>query len=59
MPEQKESKSNKHFQVSVVKSILRMLGCGAAFVVNDISLAVTALAVLFLVAEVLGIVEEL
>ena len=59
MPEEKESKSNKHFYTSIVKSFLRIAGCGAAITTNDPSFAVFYLAVLFLVAEFLGIVEEL
>jgi len=59
MPEPKESKSNKHFLISLVKSALRMLGCVSAVIMPDPSSAIQCLAVTFLAAEVLGIVEEL
>ena len=59
MPEEKESKSNKHFYTSIVKSFLRIAGCGSAIAINDPSSAVIYLAALFLAAEILGIVEEL
>ena len=46
---------DKHFIVSVIKSATRMLGCflGIAFQ------SITVFAFLFLVAEILGIYEEL
>jgi len=59
MPEPPESKSKKHFQVSVVKSIFRIFGCCTVFVVDDVATALSALASMFLAAECLGIVEEL
>lgn len=51
--EPKESNSNKHFRVSMIKSGLRMIGCGAAMV-NLLFVAAS----FFFVAEVLGVVEE-
>ncbi len=52
--EQKESKSSKHFKVSVLKSGIRMLGC-SAFMFGDIFIG----GCLFFVAECFGIIEEL
>lgn len=49
----KESKTNKHFVYSMIKSFLRIIGCMCLFF-NDVA----ATAVLFAVAEGLGIVEE-
>lgn len=59
MPEEKESKSKKHFYTSVVKSILRFVGCGIVLVTKDPYLAICGLSAFFFAAEVLGIVEEL
>jgi hypothetical protein len=50
----KESKTNWHFQISIAKSVLR-LGAGGALIQNYF----IAAGVLFILAEVLGIVEEL
>ena len=50
----KESKSSWHFRISIVKSILR-LGAGGALIQNYF----IAAGVLFILAEILGIVEEL
>lgn len=52
--EPKESKSNKHFQISLVKSFIRILGCGF-LAYGEISLA----GIFLLVAEIFGIAEEL
>ncbi len=52
--EQKESKSSKHFKVSVLKSGIRMLGC-SAFMFGDIFIG----GCLFFVAECFGVIEEL
>ena len=43
-----------HYYISLVKSAIRILGCGVALVLQSI----TILAVALLVAEVLGILEE-
>ncbi len=59
MPEEKESKSIKHFLVSVIKSIFRIIGCVFCIIWMDSTIAVAALATSFLLAEILGIVEEL
>jgi hypothetical protein len=50
----KESKTKKHFWFSMAKSVLRIFGCWMLFFGD-----VAATAVLFAVAEGLGIVEEL
>ena len=50
----KESKSSKHFRISMIKSGLRLFGCWMLFFGD-----VVATALLFALAEVLGIVEEL
>ena len=56
-----ESKSKKHFWVSIFKSILRLGACYGLWIVGtdmgDPVLQVTA--IFFGLAEVLGIVEEL
>lgn len=54
MGQPKESKTNWHFRISVVKSSLRIVA-GIALCKSDIWVA----GVLFIVAEILGIVEEL
>tara|TARA_R110001606_G_scaffold240168_2_gene388288 strand:+ start:1665 stop:1844 length:180 start_codon:yes stop_codon:yes gene_type:complete len=59
MPEPQESKSNKHFFISLVKSALRILGCVMAMIVPDPVSAIQYLAVTLLAAEILGIAEEL
>jgi hypothetical protein len=52
--ELKESNSSKHFKISVFKSGIRMLGC-ASLCKSDI----WAAGLLLIVAEILGIIEEL
>ena len=59
MPEPAESKSNKHFRISLVKSFLRIGGCAAALTPLGTNESIIALAVSFLAAEILGIFEEL
>ncbi len=54
MIQPKESKTNSHFYISVVKSVLRFGACYGLFV-GDLFTA----AALFAVAEVLGIAEEI
>ena len=49
----KESKSNKHFWISMIKSGLRLFGCWYLSM-GDL----VATAIVFAIAEVLGIVEE-
>lgn len=46
-------KVDGHFKVSMVKSFLRICGCGFLFVQ---SFAISA--ILFFIAEVLGVLEE-
>lgn len=50
----KESKTNWHFRISIVKSALRITA-GIALCKSDIFVA----GLLFIAAEILGIVEEL
>jgi hypothetical protein len=50
----KESKSNSHFWISIVKSIIRIGACYSLFILN---FQITA--ILFGIAEVLGILEEI
>lgn len=52
--QKKESKTNTHFWISMSKSCLRIIACVALYCGD---LEVTA--VFFLVAEVLGIAEEI
>jgi len=50
----KESKSNKHFKISILKSGIRIFAC-TALILKDIVLA----GYLFFIAECFGIIEEL
>jgi hypothetical protein len=52
--QQKESKTNWHFRISIVKSALRITA-GIALCKSDI----WAAGFLFIIAEILGIIEEL
>ncbi|MEY4571839.1 MAG: hypothetical protein RLZ10_1050 [Bacteroidota bacterium] len=52
--QEKESKTNWHFRISIVKSILR-LAAGTALMQEHFMAA----GALLIVAEVLGIIEEL
>ena len=52
--QQKESKTNWHFRISLIKSVLRMCA-GVYLILGDVVLAGS----LLIAAEVLGIVEEL
>lgn len=49
----KESKSSKHFYISMIKSGLRMFGCGYLMYGDFVGTAIV-----FALAEVLGVVEE-
>jgi hypothetical protein len=52
--QQKESKTNWHFYISLAKSVLRITA-GIALYKHDIGIA----GMLFIIAEILGIAEEL
>jgi hypothetical protein len=52
--EPKESKSNSHFNISIAKSALRIVACYFLYFTN-----LQVAAVLFFVAEILGIAEEI
>jgi len=52
--EPKESKSSKHFKISMWKSGLRLFGCFLLFFGDVVGTAIS-----FAAAEVLGIAEEL
>ena len=54
MAQEKESKTNWHFRISLVKSVLRICA-GGYLILGEISVA----GGLLIAAEVLGIVEEL
>jgi hypothetical protein len=54
MPEGKDQRDS-HFVVSMIKSSVRLVGCFLSIAFQS----VTVLAVSFLVAEILGIYEEL
>lgn len=54
MAQEKESKTNWHFRISIIKSIFRMCA-GVYMITGDIPTA----GVLFIAGEILGIVEEL
>jgi hypothetical protein len=49
----KESKSNKHFKMSMWKSGIRLAGCWMLFFGD-----VVVTSILFAIAEILGVVEE-
>ena len=51
--QQKESKTNKHFQLSMFKSAVRMFGCAALMFGN-----IMAAGSLLFIAECLGVAEE-
>ena len=62
--EQKPKSKDKHFWVSMFKSVLRLIGCyalyaGATILGGVAAVPLTMAAGLFAAAEVLGIVEEL
>jgi hypothetical protein len=57
MAEPKESRTNRHFQFSLAKSVIRFVGYGCMMTV-DIPIIVLA-GVLLAGAEVLGILEEI
>ena len=52
--EPKESKSNSHFNISLAKSGLRIVACYFLYFTN-----LETAAILFFVAEILGIAEEI
>lgn len=49
----KESKSNRHFKLSMIKSGLRAFGCGYLMYGDFMGTAIV-----FLIAEIVGVVEE-
>jgi hypothetical protein len=53
----KESKSNWHFKISIIKSVIRMCA-GVALMMTD-QWYLDAAGSLFIIAECLGIVEEI
>ena len=57
MAEPKESRTNRHFQFSIGKSVIRFVGYGCMMTV-DVPIIVLA-GVLLAGAEVLGILEEI
>ena len=52
--QQKESKTNWHFRISLIKSGLRVLA-GLALILSDITVS----GILFIGAELFGVLEEL
>jgi hypothetical protein len=54
MAQEKESKTNWHFRISLIKSVFRICA-GGYLILGDIVLAGS----LLIAAEVLGIIEEL
>jgi hypothetical protein len=52
--EQKESKTSKHFKISVLKSGIRMFGCAALMYGSFFTAGC-----LFFIAECFGVIEEL
>ena len=53
----KESKSDRHFMFSMIKSILRFGACYGLWITGDMTLQVVG--ILLGLAEVLGVAEEL
>jgi hypothetical protein len=54
MIQEKESKTNSHFRISIVKSLLRIAACYTLFTLNF-----PLTAILLCGAEILGIAEEI
>lgn len=55
----KTSKDREHFIVSTIKSVLRIGGCTIALLnINNIDISIAYLSISFLIAEILGILEE-
>jgi len=52
--QQKESKTNSHFYISIIKSLVRFVA-GGFLIAGDLTVAGSAI----IAAEVLGILEEL
>ena len=52
--QEKESKTNSHFRISLIKSFLRIGACYFLFIMD-----LQTTAILFCVAEILGIAEEI
>lgn len=52
--QEKESKTNVHFRISIVKSVIRIAACYCLFTLNF-----TGAAILLCLAEILGIAEEI
>ena len=52
--EEKESKTTKHFRISVLKSGIRMFGCAALMYSSFFTAGC-----LFFIAECFGVIEEL
>jgi len=52
--QEKESKTNTHFRISIVKSGIRLGACYCLFTLNF-----PGAAALFCIAEILGIAEEI
>lgn len=51
---------NKHLQVSVIKSIVRIVGCILAIIFASTSaVAIILISAFLIIAELLGVVEEL
>lgn len=56
------SNINKHFKVSIIKSLIRILGCVAACILvafNHILYCILTLGISLSIAELLGILEEI
>jgi hypothetical protein len=51
--QQKESKSNSHFWLSMIKSGIRMFGCGYLMYGDVVGTAIA-----FAIAEIIGVAEE-
>jgi hypothetical protein len=47
--------SKEHFVTSITKSLIRILGCAVAYITSSVEV----FAIIFALAEILGIVEEL
>ena len=53
---------NKHFKVSLIKSLIRILGCAAACILiafNQVLSCILTIGISLSIAELLGILEEI
>lgn len=58
--QEKESKTNHHFRISLIKSMVRIFGGTILLLSNlDTNTKIIIFGVVFIASEVLGIIEEI